>query len=797
MSYHFILKELDGDNIGGILNGNDRKCTLGLNGNETATVKLRLDNPLANEVTSRNGDVLLCVFDDSTIKLTADLVTAEETGDESGHYLVCTFAGPLWRLTKRLTGKSTIPLSPSGSRSSIAWGLITGANLESDTGIRQGTLGTTVSTQTGPWQYKPIQEALSELAAVSSYAFEFTYLSRDDFGFSGNLAGRIPISGGTWEGAGDADDFTGSGTTELSMERNAVSDSSLTNGRYATLSNSITGAIQVQCDLRFTVGPYTGRLGVLARYTDPSNWVMVTMDPTASSALVVRKCVAGTETVLTSSAGSLNDQFYTMRLSIDTSGNWKVWFWQTASDPGVPGSLGAPLSGTDSDLATGGPLADGKVGIYDVNTSATAVRRQFDSFSAKKAYTHADDFGFTGGLHGRVAPMGGTWAGAGNPADFDGTGAGPTGNIGVSRSTGGATADLGVDSGRFQTLSASQTGAIYAHASQSFDIAPFTGRMGVVIRYTDTSNWLMASVEPLAAPNTTISIRKCVAGTITTLGQSRLPSLTSEGYNIRLQADASGNWAVWFWPAASTADPAAPLLTGDPDTDLATGGPLADGKVGLYDSNTSTTSPQRIYDGFFAAVPVETMGWQTLDFSFTPFEPVADVNEHSVAGVKIAEFNAEQVIGTDKTTTIFEAGGGNRGIKAWRHQISRDLINRAISLPSDISTADVRQADDSLSQQARGLFEAVTPSDVGDAGMRQAWVNAQVEAKATPQHQVTFDPSSTAPTFGTDYEVGDTVTARGIYAGTSRFNGTVRVFKVEISIDEQGVETVSPVLTFE
>jgi hypothetical protein len=801
--WHFGLWTLAGVRIGEVLDAHNRSLSLGLNGTETASFQISLDNPIATELTDILGDCLLTVYQDTTLvfvgectsleenasgfkrqinretllnralSLPADISTADvrqaddlisqaarglfeavtpsDVGDagmrqswvnaqvsakatpqivvtydpsqvESDPTLVANFAGPFWRLGKRLVAKSTIPYQPTNERSQIAWSLITAANAESvtttgaDTGIRQGTLGTTISTTAGPWQYKPVAEGLSELAAVSAYAFEFTNLAQDDFSFSGALAARVATQGGTWGSSGDADGYTGTGT-DGGVQRTAVSDSApvTSGGHFATLSTDITGSVMVQADFSTSLVPYSGAFGVVARYADVDNWVAAVIVPFSPDSFVrlYKRVGGGTPTEVSSTSIGLASAstFYTIRLQIDAAGNWTLWLWTTATDPGIPGSLGAPVSGgPDSDMATGGPLEDGRVGLYDSNTDATAVTRLADSFRAARALSYVDDFGFSGNLSTRTAPKGGTWTEVGATGNFTGTGTGT--ELGIQRTQ---TGDASRDAGRYAYLGDWVADALYAQVALKFSAGPFDGRMGVIIRGDGTANeWLMASVEPTSP--STLTVRKRVAGgTPTVLATSPLPPLSSEFYNLRLQADTLGNWAAWFWPVNSTADPAAPMLEGEGDTDLASGGALDDSSAqpGIYDANASALASTRTYDTFFAAVPVEPMGWQTLDFSFTPFEPVADTNEWSVAGVKIAEFNADENIGTSRPEVIFEPG-----------------------LPTD-------------------------------------------------------------PVFQTEYEVGDFVTARAKKSDfvTARFNGLVRVFRVDVSIDENGKETVAPIFT--
>jgi hypothetical protein len=784
MAWTFGLCELDGTALGEIPWAFDRRLTLSLNGLPVASVRLRLDDPLVDQVVDLNGDVLLKVYQDSTLRFIGDLTTLEEVSraeENKPPSVVMNFAGPLWRLQKRLAGKAA-ELSPVDERGQIGWTLIDTTNDERDTGIRQGTIGTTAVATAGPWRYKPVAEALTEMAAAEVYPFEPTTLARDDFGFDGQLVGRVAPLGGTWAGVGDADDFVGTGTvSDLAVGRSNVSD---TAPRIDYLSTDY-GSIMVEAALRTTDAAAGSALGVVARFQDASNYVLCYLFPSGGS-VKIEKMVAGVQTLIEATAPGtvLAGSFYTLRLWIDTGGNYKVWFVPTGTaDIGA-----AVLDGTDVDLdeATG-PLDTGRVGLYDHNPTATAHSRTYDAFVATPGHQRRDDFGFSGNLNTRTLPTSQTWGGAGSGGDFGGQGT--TTELGIERTNPG---DSDVNSGRYAPVSGSVSGAVYVQTAAMIDIGPYVGKLGVLARYTDTNNWVMATIDPGNTDSLTyshISIRKRVGGTVTVLATSGPVPIDASLYNIRLAIDASGNYAVFFWPNG-VSDPAAPILTGtDAQLAVGSGASVESGQVGLYDANTSALSVTRTFDAFLSDSFTGTLAWQTLNFELVPTEPTTDSE-----GVQIATYNASSTIGTAKDV-VFEYGG-NKAIRSYRRVLSREgLLNQGISLPETFPTStDVRVKSDGASIAARGLFEEVVPSDVGDASLREALAAAHVAIRKDARQIITFEPSSNAPVFGTDYIVGDTVTGRATALGTVRFNGTFRVYAVEISIDETGKETIQPTL---
>jgi len=83
--------------------------------------------------------------------------------------------------------------------------------------------------------------------------------------------------------------------------------------------------------------------------------------------------------ILTIAAGfgsfPILDFWYSLQLAVDVTGFWRFWVAVQGVDFNVP-----VLQGSDADLATGGGLATGKGGIYDVNTAASTCTRSYDNF---------------------------------------------------------------------------------------------------------------------------------------------------------------------------------------------------------------------------------------------------------------------------------------------------------------------------------------------------------------------------------------------------------------------------------
>lgn len=209
-----------------------------------------------------------------------------------------------------------------------------------------------------------IAEAASVLPAPSTYA------ASDEFTGSGNLAGSAATVGGTWAGTGATGDFTRSSGV---AQRTTTSD---TSPRLDTLP---IAAADLDVSCLVTVDGYTGATGgVVAREVDGSDYlaahvVFGTLHGgskwDSSATLWVQKVIGGSVSTLATVA---LPQSLTADLTLSLrGGSWSVT---------VGGSEVA--SGSDPDLAPGGVLASGGVGLYDQNSQSTARTRTYDHFTA-------------------------------------------------------------------------------------------------------------------------------------------------------------------------------------------------------------------------------------------------------------------------------------------------------------------------------------------------------------------------------------------------------------------------------
>ena len=185
MSWSLLLADLAGVTKGEINNAGSRTLSFPFNRLWTGSFRVRLDHPLAPDLLA--GDSLIKVYQQTSISTTpalrmvAEIVSVEEVASESDPgSLAVTFAeAGFWRLSHRLIGKSAAGYSQGTAlapvvRGSIASNVISTVNAERDTGVRIGTIADTATGYVGPWYYKPVSEAITELSATLD-GFDFRF----------------------------------------------------------------------------------------------------------------------------------------------------------------------------------------------------------------------------------------------------------------------------------------------------------------------------------------------------------------------------------------------------------------------------------------------------------------------------------------------------------------------------------------------------------------------------------------------------------------------------------------------
>ena len=219
----------------------------------------------------------------------------------------------------------------------------------------------------------------------------------------------------------------------------------------------------------------------------------------------------------------------------------------------------------------------------------------------------ADDFDnqTAGTLNGKTPPItaGGNWTGAGDSDDFSVVAGGFVTRTAVSDSN---------NAGRFMTAGTATATTISVRS----DVGVYSSNLpfaGLIARYTDTSNYLVARWTWFQGvfvgswiPFTKFELilQKRVSGTLTEIGRAPSGTVVTNQWpglhRLGLDVDASGNVKVLFGPFNSTSLTTVISVT---DSALATGGSLASGRYGIYHENRNAAAQPADFDNFTATVP--------------------------------------------------------------------------------------------------------------------------------------------------------------------------------------------------
>jgi uncharacterized protein YndB with AHSA1/START domain len=236
-------------------------------------------------------------------------------------------------------------------------------------------------------QLIPTAEGYGKARAVA--AAQASVLTVYDLFTSTTAAAALNVttsdSGHGWATSGAATDFAfadASGAFDEHVTRSA----SAAGHRYGIIGSSIANQ-QVSCKIGGTISATpglenTGRCGIIARWTNSSNYLRLTCDlyyhdwGMFLNTVELSKVVAGTTTVLASADATPfpSGSHVTFELTATASGLARGRILNTSGVEIVS------LSATDSVLATGGTLDDGTAGILDEGNGTQSPVRRYDDF---------------------------------------------------------------------------------------------------------------------------------------------------------------------------------------------------------------------------------------------------------------------------------------------------------------------------------------------------------------------------------------------------------------------------------
>jgi hypothetical protein len=260
------------------------------------------------------------------------------------------------------------------------------------------TSAETISVRFDYLMLVPVTEGSGVVSGVQRTFTPTSYVGKDAFtgtAAAGTLNARVAPTGGTWATSGVATDFAfydtdSNGTTNEGIQRSTTAEAT---PRLAILGTTNYTDVAISVRAMYSSMGSSGSLqhGLIAHWTDSSNYLLARFSRTTSGTiktLEIVQVLAGVSTVFAS------DTAWPSGVA-SSQGYWQLYFTvsnqgfaeATVSSLGSLSGSGAPSEGTvmlsvsaqSSTWATGGTLATGEPGIYDMN-SASSGRRDYDDF---------------------------------------------------------------------------------------------------------------------------------------------------------------------------------------------------------------------------------------------------------------------------------------------------------------------------------------------------------------------------------------------------------------------------------
>lgn len=220
---------------------------------------------------------------------------------------------------------------------------------------------------------------------------------------------------------------------------------------------------------------------------------------------------------------------------------------------------------------------------------------------------------------------------------------------------------------------------------------------------------------------------------------------------------------------------------------------LAEGEYSAGGSGTYVAGP---YKPVLSCINDLAHGFDGFDWRLEPY-----IGE---LATKTATLIAKTTIG-GTAVGVFERGWGQKNVKqmSYVRDVS-SVVNRAFHLPDEgleSEGATVKVKNDAASEAHRTRFESVADGyGLTDSTLREKWLEEVIRVRKNPRFVVGMtldkdDGTDRVPVYGTDFNLGDVATARAVLnENVTLFDGLARVYQVKFEINEQGGETVTPIL---
>lgn len=205
-----------------------------------------------------------------------------------------------------------------------------------------------------------------------------------------------------------------------------------------------------------------------------------------------------------------------------------------------------------------------------------------------------------------------------------------------------------------------------------------------------------------------------------------------------------------------------------------------------------------IYSGEFLDVIPRTKSYTSLSNVGQEIQNLSEIEagfDYSI-DVQDRKLNMYSFIGEEKDVFWGYNTGQNNLAQISKNTDASTVVNNMYVTGKNVTALAV----DDFSQSNYGIFaESESISDVSDDLIVEAFANAEVAIRSEPRQTVNFVPLGSGPSYipqpFTDYNIGDIVKVSADKGRLKLQNKKVRIFAMNISIDNNGVEKVSSIQT--
>jgi hypothetical protein len=284
-------------------------------------------------------------------------------------------------------------------------------------------------------------------------------------------------------------------------------------------------------------------------------------------------------------------------------------------------------------------------------------------------------------------------------------------------------------------------------------------------------------------------------------------------YYIQNRLIGKGDKGQPYIYGTPTTDATRPLRTGLKQRSAIAADILATINADGYTGITLGSNPVMPADAHYGPVTFSSAGEAILelcagnavggyDWQVTPVDfgaaPAGAVAIGGVTPKQIGTFNMYySQKGSTLNNVVFEFGTSRQQVTSYKCTASKDaLLTYGYILPPGYPTSNTPgstplSSSNAAGLTARGLIEAVVPSENPSAKIRQSLIDKHVAMRSGYRYLVTWTLAKNATPSAFDaYNTGDFIRARAVYNGIVRFDQFFRVWGITANIDNEGNEQI-------